>query len=156
MPTYWRTHGSRKKDISSCKWLRRLVNQPLTDLRLVGARRVKPGFGQAVGVVVYPGWARNLVLPTKPFDRGGAEGGPPEDIGIRETIPEWGQSACLLQEDPLAVLNASVVTFPNQPFSVPLFWNGLLPKHLRVHPSQVRADPDRREERNHDRPCGMH
>jgi hypothetical protein len=30
-----------------------------------------------------------------------------------------------------------------------------LPQHLRVHPSQVRAGPDRREERNHDRPCGM-
>ena len=84
-------HTVPAKDISSCKWLQRLVNQPLTHLRLVGARRVKPGFGQAVGVVVYPGWARNLVLPTKPFDRGGADGGPPEDIGIRETIPEWGK-----------------------------------------------------------------
>ncbi len=30
-----------------------------------------------------------------------------------------------------------------------------LPHHLRGHPSQVRAGPDRREERTHDRPCGM-
>src|SRR6266566_7792118 len=30
-----------------------------------------------------------------------------------------------------------------------------LPHHLRGHPSQVRAGPDRREEHNHDRPCGM-
>ncbi len=29
-----------------------------------------------------------------------------------------------------------------------------LPKPLRVHPSQVRAGPDRREERNHGQPCG--
>ncbi|TMD67024.1 MAG: hypothetical protein E6I97_23505 [Chloroflexi bacterium] len=29
-----------------------------------------------------------------------------------------------------------------------------LPHHLRGHPSQVRAGPDRREERNHGRPCG--
>ena len=30
-----------------------------------------------------------------------------------------------------------------------------LPQHLRVHPSEVRAGPDRREELNHDRPCGI-
>jgi hypothetical protein len=29
-----------------------------------------------------------------------------------------------------------------------------LPQQLHIHPSSVRAGPDRREERNHGRPCG--
>src|SRR6266480_1268861 len=47
-------------------------------------------------------------------------------VGRGETIPGWGQSGCLLKEDPLAVLYASGEILLNQAFSLPPFWNGLL------------------------------
>jgi hypothetical protein len=43
----------------------------------------------------------------------------------QETIPERGQSACLLKEDHLAVLYASGETLLNQASYLPPFWNGL-------------------------------
>ncbi len=42
-----------------------------------------------------------------------------------ETIPERGQTACLLKEEHLAVLSAVGETLLNQAFSLPTFWNGL-------------------------------
>ncbi len=43
-----------------------------------------------------------------------------------ETIPERGQSACLLKEEQLAVFYASGETLLNQAFSWPPQWNALL------------------------------
>jgi len=40
-------------------------------------------------------------------------------VGRGETIPGWGQSGCLLKEDPLAVLYASGEILLNQAFSLP-------------------------------------
>src|SRR6266566_8386559 len=47
-------------------------------------------------------------------------------VGRGETIPGWGQSGCLLKEDPLAVLYASGEIRLNQAFSLPPSCNGLL------------------------------
>ncbi len=40
-------------------------------------------------------------------------------VGRGETIAGWGQSGCLLKEDPLAVLYASGEILLNQAFSLP-------------------------------------
>src|SRR6266849_6806945 len=47
-------------------------------------------------------------------------------VGRGETIPGWGQSGCLLKEDPLAVLYASGEILLNQAFSLPPSCDGLL------------------------------
>src|SRR5712692_9510777 len=45
--------------------------------------RVKPGFCQIVGGVVYPRWTKHIVSFAEPFHRGGAENGPTLSISVQ-------------------------------------------------------------------------
>ncbi len=45
----------------------------------------------------------------------------------QETIPGWGQIACLLKEEHLAVLYGPGEALLNQARGLPLSWNGLFP-----------------------------
>ncbi len=76
-------HAVPTIDIPPGEGLWRLMEKPFTYLGLVGSRGVKPGFGQGEGGVVYPGWTRNIVALTEPFNRSGTEGRPTEGISIR-------------------------------------------------------------------------
>jgi len=76
-------HAVPAIDIAPAKWFWRLMEESCSHLWLVSPRGVEPGFGQAVGGVVDPGWTSNPVAPTEPFDRGSTEGGPPESINAR-------------------------------------------------------------------------
>ena len=69
-------HAVATIDIAPGEWLWRLLYESFAYLWLMGARGVEPGFMQEVRCMVDPGWTRNVVANTEPFDRGSTESRP--------------------------------------------------------------------------------